>query len=1217
MDFLRVVAGVGVTLFMLVAPHIGLPYMQAIPITGGDDALLRGEGRDGSQTLARLGVEVGPRVPLMTLDAGGNRTALRVLWVELDGSKLDRAGQGQGKVPKLVAALATPGGLALGNDTLPLRPGDEVRIEGFEGKWAYAPDGMVGVLRMEGTVLAARVGEKGLRPLGTQEHSVVPGWALSGQQGFGGNVSVKAGRATFVSTEATVGDEVVKHVKARDVRFNGAKVQGTKWGEGPLDSVTFVSTGPGLLRGEDGARSLQAGQRVDVTDFVGGYVVFFAGPDDARIALEGYAREVAFALAADGSPLGSNRPPIAGFDFAPTQPRAGQAVKFWDRSTDLDGRVAHREWIFGDGQRSSEANPSRAFDKAGTYLVTLVATDNSLVSSSVSRNVTVLGVPPEAKWQATPASPSSLDTVQFADASTDLDGRIVAWAWDFGDGQRSAAQHPAHRFADNGRYTVSLQVWDDDGQTATHANALEVRNLAPQARFTWLPADPLSGQAVQFRDASLDQDGTIASWRWDFGDGASSEAQHPTHAFRGKGPQKVTLTVRDDDGAQHAWDSLVEVRNRPPQADFATDPIVATEGQPVRFLDRSSDPDGRVVERVWSFGDGSISTHDGPTHTYLTGGNLTLSLTVKDDDGARSTAVKVLHVNRRPIPAFSVTPVQPTTQEDARFTDASVDPDGRVAAWAWEFGDGNTSAERHPAHRYARTGAYTVQLTITDHEGGQASLRRLLNVSNAVPRANFLVAPLVPTTNRDATFTDASTDPDGRVVAWAWAFGDGASGSGSTVSHRYARSGSYPVTLTVTDDDGHQATAVQVVRVNVAPIAAFTMSPGNPSTTTDVRYADGSSDPDGSIAAWAWDFGDGHRSSERHPVHRYASQGLYTVQLTVTDNDGGTTTLAKPLVVGSLAPTAAFAMAPEKPVAGEAVQFTDASVDPDGRIVAWAWDFGDGQRSAVQHPAHAYAGTGIFPVRLTVTDDAGKTASVEKPLRVYSAGPLEVFLRVVYPDGQPFDLTREGVSIELRESASGARLAKGSGLQVGPDGVARGSFPQGMWASGDDAVATVRMPSAQVDQTRSLPLGNGDLGTLVLRMPLQGRIALAPPRAGEGHYHDPTEQVRGHVVVAWKDGTPVRGAQVTLEYTWEQLGTYSYPVPSPFGASGPTDAQGLRAFAVPFDAGLAEGPGSYLPGTHRINARADYVVADGLATWKGPLTFQVDPLGLRGALTRK
>ena len=135
-----------------------------------------------------------------------------------------------------------------------------------------------------------------------------------------------------------------------------------------------------------------------------------------------------------------------------------------------------------------------------------------------------------------------------------------------------------------------------------------------------------------------------------------------------------------------------------------------------------------------------------------------------------------------------------------------------------------------------------------------------------------------------------STDPDGTVAAWAWDFGDGSTGTGRTATHAYKTAGTYPVTLTVTDDKGATATGKVSVTVtapvpNVAPTAAISASVAGRAGTFD---GSASADRDGTVASWAWDFGDGSTGTGPRATHTYAKDGTYTATLVVTDDDGAT-----------------------------------------------------------------------------------------------------------------------------------------------------------------------------------------------------------------------------------------------------------------------------------------------------------------------------------------
>ncbi|HET6317265.1 MAG TPA: PKD domain-containing protein, partial [Chloroflexota bacterium] len=235
-------------------------------------------------------------------------------------------------------------------------------------------------------------------------------------------------------------------------------------------------------------------------------------------------------------------------------------------------------------------------------------------------------------------------------------------------------------------------------------------------------------------------------------------------------------------------------------------------------------------------------------------------------------------------------------------------------------------------------------------------------------------------------FTDTSTHPHAptdSIVSWSWTFGDGGTSTLQNPSHVFANQCQCSVTLTVTDDDGLTASITRMVNVGAAPpVAAFHTDPAAPTDLDNIHFLDDSFDPDGTVVAWHWNFGDGATSDLQNPFHDYADSGSFPVTLTVTDDTGLTGTLTRVLEVLNVAPTADFAYSPILPVAGFPTSFTDASHDPDGSIVSWAWDFGDGGTSTAQNPSHTFATGGNYIVSLTVADNHGATASVSKTVHV-------------------------------------------------------------------------------------------------------------------------------------------------------------------------------------------------------------------------------------------
>ncbi|SNR41381.1 PKD domain-containing protein [Blastococcus mobilis] len=218
-------------------------------------------------------------------------------------------------------------------------------------------------------------------------------------------------------------------------------------------------------------------------------------------------------------------------------------------------------------------------------------------------------------------------------------------------------------------------------------------------------------------------------------------------------------------------------------------------------------------------------------------------------------------------------------------------------------------------------------------------LGRTGNAANIAPTATFSSTPDDLTVAFDAT---GSTDPDGTIQGYAWDFGDGSTGSGATASHTYEAAGTYPVTLTVTDDKGatarHGASVVVTAPVNQAPAAAFEASGSGLSVTFD---GSGSADPDGTIQGYAWDFGDGATGEGATVTHTYGTAGTYPVRLTVTDDAGASGTVTRSVMISdSSAPPAAAA-------------------DSFGRSVAEGWGTADvGGAWSMAGPASVSDGVG-------------------------------------------------------------------------------------------------------------------------------------------------------------------------------------------------------------------------------------------------------------------
>ncbi|MFP4050206.1 MAG: PKD domain-containing protein [Thermoplasmata archaeon] len=424
--------------------------------------------------------------------------------------------------------------------------------------------------------------------------------------------------------------------------------------------------------------------------------------------------------------------------------------------------------------------------------------------------------------------------------------------------------------------------------------------LLPVSNFSFEPNDLTTSDTVHFYDESYDPDGKIVNWTWDFGDGNTSYEKNTTHSYYDNGQYKVQLEVTDDFGMKRNISKSIYVSNELPTANFTTNRTTVRSGDFVKFIDKSFDSDGRIVNWTWDFGDGNKSYVENPTHRYITDDNFLVKLSVRDDDGLTAHKMKSISVNNGfPTAKFNYTPQNNITiRNKIQFGDLSKDIDGTIVNWTWDFGDGQFSHRKNPEHRYSDNGDYRVSLTVVDDDGAENITVQEIFIENIDPDADFTYTPNEIVTNTVIMFQDKSSDPDGHITEWTWNFGDGTTSSLQNTTHEYADDGTYTVELKVIDEDGSVSTINKTIEVaNVPPKADFTYEYKNDRTSGVLYFYANCSDSDGRIVNWTWDFGDGSIKYGRNVTHEFDSDGDHEVRLIVTDDDGDSDSVEKKVTI--------------------------------------------------------------------------------------------------------------------------------------------------------------------------------------------------------------------------------------------------------------------------------------------------------------------------------
>ena len=608
------------------------------------------------------------------------------------------------------------------------------------------------------------------------------------------------------------------------------------------------------------------------------------------------------ATAQTATSVSVNALPIASFTATPPNGVAPLNVQFdANASNDPDGNIVSYDWDLGDGTTASTVTPSKAYTSDGNYTVTLTVTDNLGATQSSSQVISVNApLPPTITSQ-----PQSLTVTEGHSASFTVvaDGTPVLtyqWRRDGGDipgATGSSYTLGSAQLSDSGA-TFSVAVTNQGGTAVSNTALLTVEppNEPPTAAFV---VNSTAAPLTKAFDASTatDSDGTITSYLWDFGDGNTGTGINPMHTYATSGNYIVGLTVTDDDGATGGTTALV-LANGAPTAAFTLTPstgfaplTVAADGS------GSADPDGNITSYAWDFGDGNTASGQQANNTFVNPGTYTVLLTVTDDLGASNSSSQSILVEA-PIPPSIVTPPAAQTVIDGNPANFAVIADGTAPlAYQW-LRDGNPIAG-------ANASSYTLPSATPADDGALFSVT-VSNIAGSVTSADAALTVLIPPAivthpdditvdpGQSAAFNASATGTAPLTYQWQRDGVDipGAVGTTFVFSNAQPSDTGSVFRAVASNAAGSQPTDGAVLTVtpaNVAPTAAFTITdPGVP-LQRDFD-ASTSSDGDGTVTSFDWDFGDGNTGSGVTTSHTYASPGTYLVTLTVTDDDGATDT---------------------------------------------------------------------------------------------------------------------------------------------------------------------------------------------------------------------------------------------------------------------------------------------------------------------------------------
>jgi len=281
------------------------------------------------------------------------------------------------------------------------------------------------------------------------------------------------------------------------------------------------------------------------------------------------------------------------------------------------------------------------------------------------------------------------------------------------------------------------------------------------------------GVASTFKDQSVANNGTIGAWQWDFGDGATSTLQNPSHIYNAAGNYTTKLTVTNSNGCISTTVSkLIHIGALPTASFNYSSPDCVTGA--VTFTNLSTTSDGSITTWLWNYGDGTIETKTSSAafqHTFTTAGVYPVTLVVTTNSGCSSTITQNILVSPLPVVNFG-TPDVCLADASAMFTDSTTVADNSKLTYLWNFGDTNatianpnTSTLQNPSHKYSKAAVYQVTLTVTSATGCTATRTKSFTVNGSIPIAAFTVLNATALcSNREVFFTNQSTVDFGSIT---------------------------------------------------------------------------------------------------------------------------------------------------------------------------------------------------------------------------------------------------------------------------------------------------------------------------------------------------------------------------------------------------------------------------------------------------------------------
>lgn len=647
----------------------------------------------------------------------------------------------------------------------------------------------------------------------------------------------------------------------------------------------------------------------------------------------------------------------------------GSQVPFYNTTT--SGTPPYTiQWDFGDGNTTTNVNPTHGYANYGNYTVNIIVTDDNGCSDTATKYAYVHVVADTGTFSA----PGNV-CVGESFIVVNTTPLSLYQNWNFGDGTTDTSTAVVHTYNSPGIYTISLTA--NNGTCFPYAEQTITVHPAPIIDFTANVLTPCPAPAtVQFTNSTTN----AVSYTWDFGDGGSATTANPTHTYANNGFYDVTLTAVSGQGCVNSltkfahvkiYDMILTAETLPPEGCIPLE-VDFTALVETNSLSGTIPYPSSVTSYFWDLGDGNTTTTATLSHIYTTTGTFNGYLAVTTANGCTDTVTFEINTGNLPVAGFSAMPTVVCVDQPIQFTNTSTG----ASTFTWDFGDGGSSANANPVYSYSSPGLYPVRLIASDN-GCDDTL-----IIPGYITVNYPISEFTADYACDTLTKVVLTNQSQGYTSCLWIFGDGTTSTDDNPTHVYPGLGTYQLQL-VTYNSTTGCTDTADLTVTLFTITAnFTASdtaicPGDMITLNAVT-------PDPLlVSTYHWLIGNVIIADTSADIpFTFQAPGVYSVSLIIEDAHGcpDTVTRTNYIIVGL--PDVNFIASDSTLCVPATTLFTSTGTTVPGTTPAsYTWDFGTGgglQTTTAASISVGYPDPGLYTVTLYVTDNIGCLDSLTK-----------------------------------------------------------------------------------------------------------------------------------------------------------------------------------------------------------------------------------------------